>query len=274
MRCAPGSGRGLALAEEMVVFKGTREGVLIRFPQGLSFDELMNQLLRRIEASLNFFKGSNMRIYLEDRGFSADQKDALEKVLHDKLTGAMIYFGLPEMAAQNYRDQDKRPPMRPVLTSLPAREPAAEIAVPLAPSIPEPRTHEPVEQPLDIPDAPLIFQGIREGLTRFVQTTVRGGQRVEYAGNVVVLGDVNPGGEVVAGGNIIVMGIMRGMAHAGLSGNTASIVAAWQLLPKQLRIASLISRAPEGDHRVAGCPEVAMVKGGVIVIEPYAARRF
>lgn len=261
-----------------MVFKGTREGVLVRFPEGVPFDGLKQQLVRRIEASINFFKGSNMRIFLEDRGFTADQKDELEQVLRERLSGALIYFGLPEAnpsAHQRRAPEPDHPPMRPVLTTLPKREePPRE---PVFRPVEQARIAEPVElgaPPQAAEPETLIFQGIREGMTRFVQATVRGGQRIEYPGNVVVLGDVNPGGEVVAGGNIVVLGIMRGMAHAGISGNTAAVVAAWQLLPKQLRIASLISRAPEGDHRTATCPEIAMVKGGVIVIEPYAARRF
>ena len=52
--------------------------------------------------------------------------------------------------------------------------------------------------------------------TKFVQNSIRSGQKEEYAGSIVICGDVNPGAEVVAGGNIMVLGTLRGVAHAGV----------------------------------------------------------
>jgi septum site-determining protein MinC len=110
---------------------------------------------------------------------------------------------------------------------------------------------------------------VSEEQTILVQRTVRSGQQVFYPGNVVILGDVNPGGEVVAGGNIIVMGIFRGVAHAGAMGDKQAIVAALRLEPSQLRIAGYITRAPEGDFSTLGQPEIARVQDGVVIIEQY-----
>jgi len=113
------------------------------------------------------------------------------------------------------------------------------------------------------------FDGIEEGMTRFVRGTIRSGQLVSYKGNVVIIGDVNPGGEIVAEGNIIVMGTLRGMAHAGATGNNGAVVVAFSLLPTQLRIGSVIARPPEGEVVKASYPEIAYVKDGNLVIEPY-----
>jgi len=113
------------------------------------------------------------------------------------------------------------------------------------------------------------FDGIEEGMTKFIRGTVRNGQRVFYEGNVVVLGDVNPGGEVIAGGNILVLGILRGLAHAGATGNRQAIVAALSLQPTQLRIADIITRSPEGENSKPAYPEIAYIKGSDLVIEPY-----
>lgn len=114
-----------------------------------------------------------------------------------------------------------------------------------------------------------MFSGIYEGKTRFIRSTIRSGQDVDFPGNVVIIGDVNAGGQVKAEGNIIVLGSLRGVAHGGSSGNQKAIIAAYSLQPTQLRIADVISRAPDGELLKPKCPELARIKDGCIVIEPY-----
>lgn len=101
-----------------------------------------------------------------------------------------------------------------------------------------------------------------------VRHTVRSGQRVSFDGSVVVMGDVNPGGEVLATGDIAVLGALRGVAHAGTAGDHRAVVIALSLRPVQLRIADLIVRTPEGEN-AGDRPEVARVKNGEVVVEPY-----
>lgn len=76
--------------------------------------------------------------------------------------------------------------------------------------------------------------------TKFHRGSVRSGQKVEYEGSLVVLGDVNDGAEVIAGENIIVLGILRGLAHAGAKGNKEAIIAASSIEAPQLRISNII----------------------------------
>lgn len=101
-----------------------------------------------------------------------------------------------------------------------------------------------------------------------IRRTVRSGQRIAFDGSVVIFGDVNPGGEVIASGDIAVFGALRGVAHAGAAGDRKAVVAALSLRPVQLRIADLIVRAPEGEVRTVQA-EVARIKNGSIVVEPY-----
>lgn len=107
--------------------------------------------------------------------------------------------------------------------------------------------------------------------TILIQRTIRSGQTVRYNGNVVVLGDVNPGAEVIAAGNIIVMGVLRGVVHAGASGDGNAVVIAYRLRPTQLRIANHITRAPDDEEEVSQGPEVARIKDGVVTIEAFQA---
>lgn len=76
--------------------------------------------------------------------------------------------------------------------------------------------------------------------TKFHRGAVRSGQKVEHEGSLVVLGDVNDGAEVIAGENIVVLGILRGLAHAGAKGNKEAIIAASAIEAPQLRIANII----------------------------------
>lgn len=80
--------------------------------------------------------------------------------------------------------------------------------------------------------------------------TVRSGQVLEVTGDLLLIGDVNPGGKVIATGNVFVLGNLRGIAHAGVEGNTAAVIVASYMDPVQLRIADFLSRAP--DYESAG----------------------
>ncbi len=112
-------------------------------------------------------------------------------------------------------------------------------------------------------------QTFMEENTILVKRTLRSGQCIQFDGNVVVLGDVNPGSEIIASGNIVVMGALRGVVHAGVTGNEEATVSAFKLQPTQLRIANHITRAPDGDYLAPEHPEIARIKDGVVVIEMY-----
>lgn len=99
--------------------------------------------------------------------------------------------------------------------------------------------------------------------------TLRGGQALHHVGNLVVVGDVNPGAEVVATGDILVFGRLCGVAHAGAQGDEAARVYAIALRPVQLRIASRIAADDDRAARGAQEPEVAFVREAHIVIVPF-----
>ncbi len=76
--------------------------------------------------------------------------------------------------------------------------------------------------------------------TTFYRHSLRSGQRLEYSGSIVVLGDVNNGAEVIAGENIIVLGTLRGLAHAGAKGNKEAIISAGSIEVSQIRISNVV----------------------------------
>ncbi|MEM6252670.1 MAG: septum site-determining protein MinC [Cyanobacteria bacterium P01_D01_bin.156] len=99
----------------------------------------------------------------------------------------------------------------------------------------------------------------------YLQATVRSGTEIRHPGSIVVLGDVNPGGSLIASGDIFVWGRLRGVVHAGSDGNVACRIMALHMQPTQLRIADNVARAPEKPPALYQ-PEVAYVSQGSIRI--------
>lgn len=116
--------------------------------------------------------------------------------------------------------------------------------------------------------------GPAQARTEVVPHNLRAGFRGEYRGSVVVMGDVNPGVEIVAGGDVIVMGALRGVVHAGFGGHEGAIVWGRPIASPQIRIGNAVARAPEGSslsnmRRMEGHEgaELARLQDGVIVID-------
>jgi septum site-determining protein MinC len=102
--------------------------------------------------------------------------------------------------------------------------------------------------------------------TLYRTTTLRGGQVLHHSGNIVVVGDVNPGAELIATGDILVFGRLAGIAHAGAQGEENARIYALDLAPTQLRIATFIAAEGEAKRRSTPVPEVALARDGRIVI--------
>ncbi len=108
--------------------------------------------------------------------------------------------------------------------------------------------------------------------TLYHRGTLRGGRALQQVGTVVVVGDVNPGAELVASGDIVVFGALRGTAHAGAQGDATARVYALDLAPTQLRIATFIA---SGDGAAGGRePEVAFVRDGRIATASIGTAEF
>lgn len=119
--------------------------------------------------------------------------------------------------------------------------------------------------------SPSLEQTVKHenGDTLMISRTIRSGQSLSYPGNIMLIGDVHPGGEVFAEGNVIVWGTLGGLVHAGSCGDTNAFIIALQLIPTQLRIAQYIACAPEQTPEMPRQPEIAYLHGNRIVIEDY-----
>jgi len=102
--------------------------------------------------------------------------------------------------------------------------------------------------------------------TLYRTATLRGGQTLHHTGNIVVVGDVNPGAELVATGDILVFGRLAGIAHAGAGGDENARIYAVELSPTQLRIASFIGADEKLARQSKPLPEVAVARDAKILV--------
>ncbi len=218
-----------------VELKGFRDGMRLIIDPEASMEEIEPAIVERMANLGDSLSGLTMNIDLENRVLNDEELVHLKNLLNEN-------YGLEVKQIIGDAEDD------------PSRTEARQIA-----GVPALHGEERVYDQL----APLNEE------TRFIRQTLRSGQ-IERAleGNMVILGDVNPGAEVVAAGDIIVLGALRGVAHAGALGNTSSLIFALNLLPTQLRIGRFITRAPAEQHRHQRA-EIARVLEDAIVVEDY-----
>lgn len=217
------------MRQEIVIRGTTRTGLVLLLPDELEFEALCQRLKEKLAQGGRFFAGAGVTAHVGQRSISETEEATLAQILREaEMTLLKVQEGGdPVVAAQ-------------------ATARAAEEA----------------RRASALPAAALVSSETAMVVTK----TMRSGQEVRHQGDVIILGDVNPGAVVIASGHIVVMGALRGVAHAGCTGNTESIVAAAKLRPTQLRIAHCIGRAPDEDTPQS-VPEVARIKGDLIVVE-------
>ena len=213
---------------EDVVFKGSKGGLELVINQSVDFVVILEQLKEKLESAAQFFAGSTgVRIVSGTNTLKGDERHQLISLLAD--------YGLT---------LQEHPETAPVV----------------------PETEQTADMPAD--EIPVEFcQETEGGQTLIVSRVLRGGQKIVFQGSVIIMGDVNPGAEVLASGNITVQGTCRGIAHAGVNGDKTATIMADKLMASQLRIAGLIARAPDKQDEPT-CREVARIVNGSVVIEP------
>ncbi len=110
-----------------------------------------------------------------------------------------------------------------------------------------------------------FVEEIKSSETKFHKGSLRSGMKLEYEGSIVVLGDVNAGAEVIAGENIVVLGILRGMAHAGAKGNKKAMIASAKIESPQIRIANIVKELEKSEEEAR--KNYAYVQENKIVLE-------
>lgn len=95
-----------------------------------------------------------------------------------------------------------------------------------------------------------FYKEVATSETKFHKGSLRSGQKIEFEGSIVIIGDVNAGAEVIAGENIVVLGNLRGLAHAGAKGNKDAVIEASEIDAVQIRIADKIKEIEKNDSEI------------------------
>ncbi len=216
-----------------VQIKGIREGLLVTLADN-DWPETRSALLDVLEGQADFLRGGRLILDVGNQILRAAELGQLRDVLSEN--GLSLYA---------------------ILSNSPVTQQNAQ-SLGLATRITKPA-----------PDRTLQSTGtvLAGEQAVLIHRTLRSGYSVQNTGHVVVIGDVNPGGEIIAGGNVVVWGRLRGMVHAGAEGNESAVVCALDLDPTQLRIADHISVTPK--RRGKSQPEVARLVDGQVVAEPW-----
>jgi septum site-determining protein MinC len=236
-----------------IAIKGTRNGLLLTLEPETPFGDLLTALSQRLSEAPAFFRGAKLSLDTTRRTLQVNERTQLEALL--------AYYHMSVATPEANAKELKRAPLS---VSTTRQESQTAIA-------------HPPETPAAAQMQSSQEQGVQQDLRTFddtllIRRTVRSGQAIHHASHVVVLGDVNPGAEIVAGGDVIVWGVLRGMVHAGYPDNEDALVCSLLLAPVQLRIAHLLSRPPEG-HEAQPRPEVAAIRNDQIVVEAWVNGR-
>ncbi len=217
--------------------KGIQNGLLITLPAG-EWSNVTAQLLETVAAQDDFFRGARLTVQMEDRALGAAELGSLRSALaeHEVTLWAIIS------------------------TSEATQSAAADLG--LSRDLETRRSEDddiPVDTQLSGEEAVLL------------QRTLRSGHSVRHPGHVVVIGDINPGAEIIAGGHVVVWGRLRGVVHAGAAGDESAMVCALDLAPTQLRIAGHITVSPS--RRGKPKPERAFIRDDQLIAEPWQVGR-
>ncbi len=205
----------------LVQIKGIRDGLLATFADA-AWEDLRVALLAQIDERPTFFQGARLAMDVGAQILKVNDLVDLRDFLSER--GVSLWAVISESPTTEHTSQ----------------------LLGLATRISKPR-----------PEERKRFTDVSDETALFVNKTIRSGTRIEFPGNIVVLGDVNPGSEIIAEGSVIVWGRVRGMIHAGAKGDRNAVICALDLSATQLRIADEVSAMlkPPKDPR----PEIASI---------------
>jgi len=222
--------------KDAIRVRGYRNGLYITVDDSVPDEELAERLIERLKSLGAFIKGAGVMLEVGTRTLDDDALRALQKAFQREYG-----LSITQLIARSDRTRHAADILR--IRSVPT---------------------------LLQPDVEDLASRSREPNTVTIRHTLRSGANERFLeGNILVLGDVNPGAEIVASGDIIVLGTLRGVVHAGAMGEEKAVVIALNLQATQLRIAQYIARAPEGVRRTGIHPEIASVENEQIVVRSF-----
>jgi septum site-determining protein MinC len=250
-----------------VKIKGRPGGVSLELGEG-DWAELMLLLEERLNAAEGFFRGGRVLLEVGTRALVEEDLRQVRGLLETHAMQLAVVRSTAERTLQAAAEVGVSTTIEETQESMHVAEPPL-FADDGPPNAYTPSVYAPPPEVVSSRPNHFVHRG-----------SLRSGQVLRKTESIVVIGDVNPGAQVISGGDVMVWGRLRGIAHAGAEGNRRAVVAAIDFVPTQLRIANLTAIAPERKKpRGSGLlfwkkepergPEIARVIDGRIVVEPW-----
>lgn len=232
-----------------VIVKSNKYGINLILDEQIPFPELLAAIAEKFEESGSFFKDAKMAVSFDGRPLTQKQEQEIIDTImnHSAIRIVSIIDSNKELedAMQQGVEQASGYTVR------------ADVA----------------SRDTTLMDTPQLAADFYKG-------NLRSGQTLECTSSVTLIGDVNPGAKIISDGNIVVLGSMKGNAHAGACGDNNCFIFALDMKPIQLQIGDLIAKSPDKEKEnwrtrkkakadnVQYASQIAMVKDGCICIEP------
>ena len=221
-----------------VKIKGIKEGLLVDLSKG-EWLEIESEFISFLDDKEEFLKGGRLALDVGDHILKATEIGRLRNEVTDRGLILWALLSNSPVTIQTAKDFG-------LITKLPSQN------------------VESSEPSFDT----LLYEGEK---AIFVKKTLRSGFSLQFPGHVTVLGDVNPGAEIISVGNILVWGKVRGLVHAGAEGDQSAVICALDLSPTQLRIAGEIAELPK--RRGKPKPEMAHLVDGKVIVDAWVMKR-
>jgi len=240
------------MSKSLISVKGNKDGLQLLCSEIGSWQEIIAEIKTLLSGeNRHFFRGASVLVDIGTRILDAEQVGMLWQVLRDGgVTVRCLQTSLQDELTAGLKSASG------------AHEGGAHTARKTGPKMMD--KDDPVQELSET-------EYILHKPVLVVKRNLRSGQKVAFDGNVIIYGDVNPGAEIIASGFIMVFGYLRGIAHAGSSGNEKAWVMSYKLQPTQLRIANSITRPPDEEPQ---WPEIAKIQDGVIVCEGIDLKKY
>jgi septum site-determining protein MinC len=230
-----------------ITIKGIRDGLMVTLGDG-PLAVLTEALAERLAEQRQFFQGGRVALVLGERRLGTVELNEIGELFTDhemELWAVLSEHPATQAAARELK--------------LGTRLPGSGVELVGGERKVEPSPSPPSPSPYPTGEGGVLIRG-----------ALRSGRVVSSPGHLVIIGDVNPGAEIVAGGDVVVWGKLRGLVHAGAYGDRHAVVCALEMIPTQLRIADLITVSPTGPRDAEPIPEMASIKNGRIVAESWS----
>ncbi len=246
------------LMSQSVTIKSNKYGINLVLDPDIAFNDLKRDIIDKFKASVGFFKNAKLAISFEGRSLSGDEEQQIIEAIESNTTirilcivenGSKQEAVMKEQIDAFYEEVQKQ--------SIQQNQQVAQVMQQVEP--------QQIISEVAIPD-------------QFYRGTLRSGQVISSESSVTIIGDVNPGAKIIAAGNIVILGALKGNAHAGCTGDRSCFIFALDMQPIQIQIGDLIAKSPdkpEPKRRVRrkekpseAEAQIALAKDGNIYIEP------